>query len=445
MGSGLVHPQPVLLSQLIDLVNERFGTDFNQADQLFFDQIVEAAMADDGLRQAAAVNPGDKFELVFKHLIENLFVERMDQNEEIFVRFMNDLPFQKVVTAWMASEAYKRLRGGAAGESTTAAPKGDATGTRLKLRIVQPRPEDRYVTCVPLVPLKAAAGAFSDPQHVEDDNWEWVAVDAKRRLRPGMFVAQVVGKSMEPAIPDGSYCLFRAPVIGTRQGKIVLVQLRNAIDPDNGERYTVKRYQSEKVTDGDSWRHARITLKPINPDFQPIELTGAEEGELQVVAELVEVLGGAMTTLDPAWQPCRASSGKISASILSGATICPNHPNAHGLCHARPHICRAYGGTRTSCGAGALPPWPIARRRLACARLAAVSVAAGSGVSATTGRPVVGSTSNGLNSSSSLPISRTAGMTSSPMSRRLRIWSSCVMAPSPSQKKMLPGRKYSRT
>jgi len=90
------------------------------------------------------------------------------------------------------------------------------------------------------------------------------------------------------------FARFRAPVIGTRQGKIVLVQLRNAIDPDNGERYTVKRYQSEKVMDGDSWRHARITLKPINRDFQSIELTGTEEGELQVVAELVEVLGGAL-------------------------------------------------------------------------------------------------------------------------------------------------------
>ena len=69
------------LSQLIDIVNERFGTDFNQADQLFFDQIVAAAMADEGLRHAAAVNPDDKFELVFKSLLENLFVERMDQNE----------------------------------------------------------------------------------------------------------------------------------------------------------------------------------------------------------------------------------------------------------------------------------------------------------------------------------------------------------------------------
>jgi type I restriction enzyme, R subunit len=110
VGSGLVRQQPVRLSQLIDVVNERFGTDFNQADQLFFDQIVEAAMTDDGLRQAAEVNPGDKFELVFKNLLDKLFVERMDQNEEIFVRFMNDVPFQKMVTAWMASEAYRRLR-----------------------------------------------------------------------------------------------------------------------------------------------------------------------------------------------------------------------------------------------------------------------------------------------------------------------------------------------
>jgi type I restriction enzyme R subunit len=111
VGSGLVRPQPVPLSQLIDVVNERFGTDFNQADQLFFDQIVEAAMADDGIRQAAAVNPGDKFELVFKNLLDSLFVERMDQNEEIFVRFMNDLPFQRLVTAWLSSEAYRKLRG----------------------------------------------------------------------------------------------------------------------------------------------------------------------------------------------------------------------------------------------------------------------------------------------------------------------------------------------
>lgn len=143
---------------------------------------------------------------------------------------------------------------------------------------------------MPLVPLKAAAGAFGDPQQVEDDDFEWVSVDSRHRLRRGMFVAQVVGKSMEPAIPDGSYCLFAAPIEGTRQGKTVLVQLRDAADPETGQRYTVKRYESEKEKHGDSWRHTRITLKPLNPDFQPIVLTGADEQQLQVVAELIEVL-----------------------------------------------------------------------------------------------------------------------------------------------------------
>ena len=159
-------------------------------------------------------------------------------------------------------------------------------------RTVKPATEDRYVACAPLVPLKAAAGAFSDPQYVEDDDFEWVAVESRHRLRKGMFVAQVVGKSMEPAIQDGAWCLFRGPVEGTRQGKIVLVQLRDTTDPETGQRYTIKRYKSEKVQEGDSWHHDKITLGPVNPDFESIILTGADEDELQVIAELVEVLGG---------------------------------------------------------------------------------------------------------------------------------------------------------
>ena len=162
---------------------------------------------------------------------------------------------------------------------------------QFRPRIVRPRPEDRYVTCVPLIPLKAAAGAFSDPQIVEDDNWKWIEIETRHRLRRGMFVAQVVGRSMEPAIPDGSYCLFTSPVAGSRQGRTVLVQLRDSKDPETGERYTVKRYQSEKVNAQDeTWRHSRITLHPNNPAFQPIILTSDDEESVHVVAEVVEVL-----------------------------------------------------------------------------------------------------------------------------------------------------------
>ena len=286
VGSGLARPQSTPLSQLIDTLNDRFGTDFNQGDQLFFDQIVEATMTDEALQRAAAVNPSDKFELVFGNLLLNLFVERIDQNEEIFIRLMNDEPFRQVVTAWTASEAYRRLRSGDVSEGAEDTP----GGLPPRLRLVEPDPADRYVTCVPLVPLKAAAGAFSDPQQVGDDEFAWVTVDTGRRLRRGMFVAQVVGRSMEPAIPDRAYCLFAAPVGGTRQGKTVLVQMRDAADPESGERYTVKRYESEKSADEDSWRHTKITLQPVNPDFGPIVLTVSNDNELRVVAELVEVL-----------------------------------------------------------------------------------------------------------------------------------------------------------
>ena len=139
VGSGMARPQPVLLSRLIDIVNERFGKDFNQGDQLFFDQIVEEAITDDSLRQAAAVNPGDKFELVFKSMLKNLFVDRMDQNEEIFVRFMNDGSFQKIVTAWMASDAYRRLT---AREADLKVVPLTSSGFSPGLGVVEPKPRN---------------------------------------------------------------------------------------------------------------------------------------------------------------------------------------------------------------------------------------------------------------------------------------------------------------
>jgi hypothetical protein len=47
---------------------------------------------------------------------------------------------------------------------------------------------------------------------------------------------------------------------------------------------------STSPTVDDSWRHEKITLEPINPDFDPIVIAGADEGELQMIAEVVEVL-----------------------------------------------------------------------------------------------------------------------------------------------------------
>jgi hypothetical protein len=69
-------------------------------------------------KTARKVNPEDKFALVFNSLLETLFIERMEQNEEVFARYMNDPAFQKVITGWLSEEVYRRL-GGAKARSIT--------------------------------------------------------------------------------------------------------------------------------------------------------------------------------------------------------------------------------------------------------------------------------------------------------------------------------------
>jgi len=162
---------------------------------------------------------------------------------------------------------------------------------REAIRLVSHEVARPFETHLPVYSLRAAAGKFGEGQEVEEEGWVEVS---GMKLREGMFVAQVVGKSMEPRIPDGSYCVFRAPVQGSRQGKIVLVQHHGLHDPETGGRYTVKRYDSEKITDeAGGWRHARVTLSPLNPEYEPIVLTPESEEDVQIVAEWLAVLGRA--------------------------------------------------------------------------------------------------------------------------------------------------------
>ena len=53
VGTGKSNEETIELSQLIDILNEQFGTSFTQADQLFLDSIREDAVADSNLREVA--------------------------------------------------------------------------------------------------------------------------------------------------------------------------------------------------------------------------------------------------------------------------------------------------------------------------------------------------------------------------------------------------------
>lgn len=152
-----------------------------------------------------------------------------------------------------------------------------------------------YPDCkTPVRLMEHAAGGFSTDQLLASANdYEWVSPEGRTRPGPGLFIAQVVGESMNRRIPNGAWCLWRANPTGTRQGKVVLAQHGDINDPELGGRYTVKVYESEKVaTDDGGWRHSVVRLKPDSddPSFEPIVFENLEEGELAIVAELVEVL-----------------------------------------------------------------------------------------------------------------------------------------------------------
>lgn len=164
----------------------------------------------------------------------------------------------------------------------------------VPLRRVTKEEREAGVVAAPVIDLRFAAGAFSDVQTLEDGADDWVALPDWVRPQPGLFVAQVVGESMNRRIPNGSWCLFRANPAGTRQGKVVVVQHRSIADPASGGRYTVKVYASEKVPAEDGgWVHERISLRPDSdrPGFEPIEIR-VHEGEesVIVVAEMLMVL-----------------------------------------------------------------------------------------------------------------------------------------------------------
>lgn len=109
VGSGKVRENDVPLSRLIDLINERFGENLNEADQLFFDQIAEAAALIEAISHAAQANPKDKFQLVFDRILESLFIERMEINEDLFARYMNDPEFKELVSQWLGQQVYRRI------------------------------------------------------------------------------------------------------------------------------------------------------------------------------------------------------------------------------------------------------------------------------------------------------------------------------------------------
>jgi len=122
VGSGRAKDEKAPLSEIIDVLNERFGTQFSDEDRLFFQQIKERACNSEQVIQTALANPLDKFELGIRKLIEDLMIERMGENDKIVTRYMADQEFQGSAFPILAREIFEAVRDRAVHDAYTKSP-----------------------------------------------------------------------------------------------------------------------------------------------------------------------------------------------------------------------------------------------------------------------------------------------------------------------------------
>ena len=101
--------QKTHLSKVIELFNEHFGTDFTEADKLFVDQIEEDMMDNEQLAQQARNNSKDNFKYAINKEFNKKLYKRMDKNQKMFTKIMNDDDLQDALKEYLLNKVYDAL------------------------------------------------------------------------------------------------------------------------------------------------------------------------------------------------------------------------------------------------------------------------------------------------------------------------------------------------
>lgn len=101
--------EKAFLSEIINVLNDRFGTEFEEADKLFFEQIEAELMDDATLQMQAKVNKIDTFKFAFNDKFIDTLISRMDQNQEIFEKILEDKMFGDLVKELMMKKIFKKM------------------------------------------------------------------------------------------------------------------------------------------------------------------------------------------------------------------------------------------------------------------------------------------------------------------------------------------------
>ena len=110
VGSGDPDEEKAPLSEIIERLNERFGTDFTNSERLFLQQLQQDAMGREDIRSIAEANTFDKFNLNVQALLEELMIDRMSENNALVTRYLGGGEFQEVVAVGLLREIFDAIK-----------------------------------------------------------------------------------------------------------------------------------------------------------------------------------------------------------------------------------------------------------------------------------------------------------------------------------------------
>ncbi|MEX0972694.1 MAG: type I restriction endonuclease [Solirubrobacterales bacterium] len=98
------------LSNIVEVLNDRFGLELTDVDKLLLDQFEESWVADKELSDQAQNNSLDNFRLVFDRKFLETIITRVDANDEIFKKILDDEDFHATLGDFYLRKVYERLR-----------------------------------------------------------------------------------------------------------------------------------------------------------------------------------------------------------------------------------------------------------------------------------------------------------------------------------------------
>lgn len=105
-GGGQQEDEKIRLSSILDKLNDRFGTNFTETDFLSREQVKEDMLNSEEVRQQAKNNTKDNFKFAFERSFMNFVIDRMNTNQEFFMKILENDEFKTYIMSDMMDEVY---------------------------------------------------------------------------------------------------------------------------------------------------------------------------------------------------------------------------------------------------------------------------------------------------------------------------------------------------